>query len=341
LPGGIPDNFSYTKEYFEVTFDNVGKYEGIEGVLRVAKASTSSQLIAQKGFSISDCSWGGFYPVWASINLSGQAKLTLSPNRSLVIKDEKYYNLADKLQSKIFTEFERHLRFYKDSNTFRQYVKYVNELLQEELISLDERHTSRYVESKLNKFMEMIFLNYVPLLIISEKGERSYQIIRNLDKLPNVVIIPFSDWPEKIMEAKILEEVRRLINPNVVILLGGDRNDGKRLDFLYYIFGVPSDIYITSLPGIVIEKFTKNNKIPGIFTIGLNHFVLRMNSKIGTKDPLFVHYPENRCDPDNVIFNSQHRLLSRFIDGIHPINENSLKALEFLYDSFGNVLNDL
>ena len=347
LPGEISKNNPYIKKYFEATFNEFDISEGIEGTLRIVHpCEKTDQLIAQRGFSIPHYK---LLPNWlynrlqVSLNLSGQAKLSLSPNRLNIIEDENYYKLIKKIQSKILNELETNLKMYKGSNTLEKYVEYINELMSEKILNIKDTNISVgfiYGKDELKESMKKIFFNHTPLLTISYDGKRVYEIIKDLDKLLTVVIMPSNDWPENLSEEQIFEEIRSLINPNVIILLNGDKDDGNKLDFLYYILGSPSNIYITSLPGVVIESFT-NNKIPGIFTIGLNDFTLRMNSKVGTKEPLFVHYPENIRDPDHVIFNSQHRLLSRFIDGIHPRNESSLKALEFLYDSFGSVLNDL
>jgi len=340
LPGKVPESFSYTKEYFEVRFDDVDKSEGIEGVLRVAEAFTSSQLIAQRGFSIPDCSWGGFSPVWASINISGQSKLTLSPNRSSVVRDEKYYNLADKLQAKIFSEFERHLRLYRDSNTFTKYAKYVNELLEKRFFSLetyDTRQKRRYKESEQNKFMKRFFLNYVPLLTISGNGRRSYEIMKDLNKASTVALAASSDWPEKISEIKILEESRKLIDPKLVLILDEQKGHFRRLDLLYYVLGEPSGIYIASVPGVVISTFSKNKKKSNYFTVDGYTFVSKIHNLSENSKPLFVHSLEDNL-PDDVIFNSEHWLLSRFFDNQQIRDELSSKAINLLIHSIDNAL---
>jgi len=104
------------KEYFEIIFDD--KKEGIEGRLQVVGSSNRYSnipysIFAQKGFAIPSLK---LLPaqfsnnIRASINLSGKAKLSLSPNRSDIVEDEKYEKLIDTIQFKILEEFEIYLR---------------------------------------------------------------------------------------------------------------------------------------------------------------------------------------------------------------------------------------
>ncbi|WP_269849497.1 hypothetical protein [Methanosarcina horonobensis] len=68
--------------------------------MKVVRTSRERKhLIAQRGFSIP---LDKLLPPWLSnsllmsINISGQTKLSLSPNRSNIIEDEKYHELIEK-----------------------------------------------------------------------------------------------------------------------------------------------------------------------------------------------------------------------------------------------------
>lgn len=148
LPGEKVKNEEVVKEYFEILFDN--KKEGIEGKISVVKTKNryytfpKLTIFAQKRFAIS-CH--ELLPKWlfnniqASINLSGQSKLSLSPSRSYVIKDEKYYKLIGEIQSYILEGLEEYLKTSRESSPFKQYIKNVDELFGYNILSLYPRQS--------------------------------------------------------------------------------------------------------------------------------------------------------------------------------------------------------
>lgn len=70
-----------------------------------------------------------------SINISGQTKLLISPNRSNIIEDEKYHKLIEKIQLRLLDELENNLNTYRNSNTFEKYIKYVDEFIDGNIFS--------------------------------------------------------------------------------------------------------------------------------------------------------------------------------------------------------------
>lgn len=278
-----------------------------------------------------------------SINLSGQAKLSLSPNRSNIIEDEKYYKLIGKIQLKLLNELENNLNTYRDSNTLNKYIGYVDKLLEEDILNTRSNYDFGFIyeEDKQKESMKKIFLNNVPLLTASRDGKQSYEIIKDWDRFPTVVITYKSDWPDKIQDENVIKEIECLINPDVIVLLDGNSTiNSKKRDFLDEIIGLPSEIYITSIPGVVVETFSSSNDLK-IFYVSFFGFTWGMHSKTGTKEPLFVHDPVEMSDPDSVIFNANHQFFYRFIDGTQPRDENSIKALDYIYNTFYDVLNRL
>lgn len=184
--------------------------------------------------------------------------------------------------------------------------------------------------------MTKIILNNVPFLTISRDGTHAYKLFKDFNKFSTIVVTS-EIWPEEIQNENVFEEIKRLINPDVIVLLGRDQNSRRKYDFLCEILGSPSDIYITSIPGVVVKTFVSNNDLK-MYSIRYNMFTFKMHSKTGTKEPLFVHDPEDNFDSDTVIFNANHRLLYRFFDGWDPRDENCLEALNYLSNLFSNLL---
>ncbi|HII02884.1 TPA: chaperone protein [Methanosarcinaceae archaeon] len=334
LPGEMPENRKSIKEYFEVRLDDLDKFEGIKGVLKLVQKSTKiSWLVAQRGFSIPYHSRRGLlHHANVSINISGQAKLTLSPSRFSLIMDEKWDKLTNKLQSKLSNEFERNLKHYKKTNGLVQYSQYVNELLDEWILDLEKDNAlsgNPYKDDEINESMKRIFLNHVPLLTASENGEISYKVISDLDKLPTVAITASSGWPEEIPETKIIEETRKLIGPRPVLIFDEQKGHFSRSDFFHYIMGEPSQMYITSIPGVVISIFSNNEDKSSSLINEEYSFISKIHDVTGNSKPLFVHSLENDL-PYNVIFNTNHWLLSRFFNEQQPKDELSSKAIKLL-----------
>lgn len=348
LPGENIYNVKDTKEYFEIVFDD--KTKGIEGKLRIFGPIDNSNTIfgkseysvfAQNGFSI-PCDKllpeNLFFNIQASINLSGQSKLSLSPNRSDIVRDERYEKLIDIIQSGIMQAYEKYLKKLRDSSSISEYVEIVNKLLEVNIHSFPDKHRIGgfvYKEIEVRKFIEYIFLNYAPLLTISDDGQRTYKVMEYLNKV-NLAIVGINDWEEKIPDAVILKETKRLVGEETVILMDEEKGSFPRYYFLDKILGSFSDVYITSIPGLVIISFSDQIS-EGTFSLCYNtNFTYRMHGDQVEKEPLFVHPPDINWpleDPNlfsDVIYNVHHPLFAKLLNNDKPKDEISSKALKLL-----------
>ena len=357
LPGEKIHNVKDTKEYFEISFDD--EIKGIEGKLRIFGSIDNSNIIfgkseysvfAQNGFSI-PCDKllpeNLFFNIQASINISGQSKLSLSPNRLDIVKDEKYEKLINVIQSGIMLAYEKYLKTLKDSSPISEYVEIINTLLGVNILSFPDKHRMGgfvYQEKEVRKFIESIFLNYAPLLTISEDGQRTYKVMKDLN-IADFAIVGINDWAEQISDAIILKETKRLVGEETVILMDEEKGSFPRYYFLDKILENFSDIYITSIPGVVIKVFS-NQINEGIFSLNYKTFTYRMHNHSKEKAPLFVHPPDINWQEDpneflEVIYNAGHPLFARLLNYDKPKNENSSKAIESLIYQIENCLNHL
>ncbi|MHB8102344.1 MAG: HD domain-containing protein [Methanosarcina sp.] len=351
LPGERVKNGGNVKEYFEVIFND--EKEGIEGKLRVVKPTnrydnniSKYNIFAQKGFAI-PCQEllprRLFNFIQASINLSGQFKLSLSPSRSDVIKDEKYKKLIGKIQSKILEGFGTYLKTFRGSTLFDEHAKTVNELMENYILSLSKGLSSQgftYEEEKFENTMEKLFFNYVPLLTISDGGQRIYKTMKNLNTT-NLAITYINDWPEKIPDAIILKETKRLVGAETVLLMHEEDGVEQRGMFLQRILGNSSKLYITSIPGVVIEAFLSDKINEGIFCISVDKFTYQMHSNQLDKAPLFVYPPDFIDQSDEVIYNARHPLFERLLNGNNPKDDASSEAIKILINNIENCLSQV
>ena len=108
----------------------------------------------------------------------------------------------------------------------------------------------------------------------------------------SLAITDINDWPEKIPDAVILKETKRLVGAETVLLMHEEEGMWRRNNFLENILGNFSDIYITSIPGVVIKTFNNDKISEGTFSISYYNFTYQMHSDPIEKAPLFVHPPD-------------------------------------------------
>ncbi|WP_243466480.1 hypothetical protein [Methanosarcina mazei] len=75
-------------------------------------------------------------------------------------------------------------------------------------------------------------------------------------------------------------------------MLGRDTNSRRKYDFLCDILWNPSDIYITSIPGVVVEAFVSNNDSK-MYPIKYNMFTFNMHSKTGNRQGIEFKVDQN------------------------------------------------
>jgi molecular chaperone HtpG len=188
--------------------------------------------------------------------------------------------------------------------------------------------------------MQKLFSNYVPLLTVSDDGQRVYKVMKNLNAT-NLAIIYFNDWSEKVPDAVILKETKRLVGAETVLLMHEEEGAEQRVKFLHRILGNSSELYITSIPGIVIEAFFNDRICENSFYVSHNEFTYRMHNNLLDKEPLFVYPPRPIDDFEEVIYNARHPLFSRLLNGKTPKDNASLKAISILTKHIDDCLSDV
>jgi hypothetical protein len=240
--------------------------------------------------------------------------------------------------------FETYLKTLRDSSPFEEYLKHINELLEYDILSLHKGSPSQgfiYQEKKFEDAIKNLFLTYAPLLTISDDGQRAYKTMKNLSAT-SLAITDINDWPEKIPDAVILKETKHLVGVETVLLMHEDEGMWRRNNFFGHILGNFSDIYITSIPGVVIKTFYHDRTNKNAFPISFDNFTCQMHNDPKEKAPLFVHPPDFfDYEPTDVIYNARHPLLAKLLDGKKPKNETTSKAINILTHHIGNCLSHL
>jgi Molecular chaperone, HSP90 family len=344
MPEALLQNFDEnikSKIYFTISFDENNKniLTDIKGSVNIVYGE-EKKTVAQRGFLVNDLD---IFPKWvnvqAAINLSNKAKLKLTPDRCKAIRDERYTDLVSAMESEILERITSHLKEYRDSHSFEMYVEYVNELLKKEVF-LKNYYSPRF--DPLNDgFMKFYFEN-VPLPCVSSDGKQIYKIINDFDSLHCIAVTGASDWENKIISLSILEEISRLISR----IIGKDTplllyNYPSYHSFSYMMnkrfLDVPSLIYITSNPGVIIRIYSDNLE-KREHSMDMMGFTYVYNYDEDSS-PLFVNSPELELQFDELInYNAKHPLISPFLDGFKPKSIFCKNALKLLCRKIEDIL---
>lgn len=136
-----------------------------------------------------------------------------------------------------------------------------------------------------------------------------------------------------------MKETKSLISAETVLLIHEDEGMWQRNKFLEKILGNFTDIYITSIPGVVIKAFHNDRINKSTFSFSYNDFTYQMHSDPIEKTPLFVHQPDFFDEAaDNVIYNARHPLFARLLNGEKPKDEATSKAIDILIHNIRKCL---
>ena len=259
------------------------------------------------------------------------------------MEDERYKKLIGKIQSSILEGLEKYLITSRDSYSFKEYIKNVNELLEDQILTLSEGYSMSgfvYEDEEFDNTMQKLFFNYVPLLTVSDDGQRTYKTMKTLNAT-SLAITYLNDWPEKIPDEVILKETKRLVGAETVLIMHEEKGAEQRENFLHRILGNSSELYITSIPGLVIESFFNDRKNESIFSISYNEFTYQLHSNLLYKSPLFVYPPCFIENFDKVIYNARHPLFERLLNGKKPKDDASAEAIKILISHIESCLSQV
>jgi len=337
------------KRYLSISFDETPNI-GITGKANIVNRGGHFDksylgVVAQRGFAIgysdreshgskSSSIYKDLFPNWAniesSINLSGNAKLTLTSNRTDVIKDVRFETVRTFIHDHIISAYSAHLQ-EKKVGSVEEYAQYVDELLDTGALTAHS-----WIGFEMPEKLRSLFLGLVPLHCITGEGEFGFIYGTNLTKSSHFVVASMLDCPSDVNPREIRESLCDFGMEHLPILLRVEKGGFSRDNFINHIFGEPSNVLLARIAGVVFEIIPLDMKEPREFNIqGKMHFSPGFRSAGINVIPLFVHPPAPTYF-QHVVFNANHPLIAPLLNGekaCSPEAENCLLNLEMAFDT--------
>lgn len=313
-------------------------------------------VVAQRGFAISkfdiydesetrsysmrSSTLPNLFPDWTgiepSVDLRGEAKLTLTPDRGDVIEDERFSNLRSAIEDRITEAFRTHLETYRRDNPLPKYEAYIDGLLDEGVLT-----AHMYIGFKLKRGIKNLFLDLVPLPCISSDGKFSRCYGREIEKTEIIAFTSEADWPRDISAGDVREAVQKGIYLNCPLLVHTEPGHFARSNFSTHIFGEETGLLITSIPGVILNLISNDPETIRDFHIdGKMHFTRGIRSLYNDNIPVFLH----QAAPSyiqNPMYNVLHPLISPFFIKEEPKNQECKGLLLSLDSELDGVFEDL
>jgi len=177
----------FTHYLFEIDLKDLGdiKLEGKLQIVNIPSLNFDGQLfgcITQRSFNLgtprtiesqfkiqNSESLEELFPEWtnvnANFNISGRGCLTVTPDRTEVIRDEKFKKLKIAIEHTIISSFQQHLNEYRKTHPIEQYHHYIDLLFKAGFLGLP-----RISDELLTEESRIFFQSYVSFPVLTEEG---------------------------------------------------------------------------------------------------------------------------------------------------------------------------
>lgn len=153
------------------------------------------------------------FPNWincySTLNFTEKSCLSITPDRTDLIIDEKFKRLKDKIEQKIIKEFTEHLDSFKNKNGADSLTIYIDFLFTAGFFGFDLREHSTISENALT-----FFRNYITFPVLTIDGKINRASVNKLLKQDNIGIIKNklnTRQIEKLVEFKERNEIELIV----------------------------------------------------------------------------------------------------------------------------------
>lgn len=356
-----PDHVKNQPEgFFEVSFGEGDDpvLSGICGLLKVIPGPRYARqlggVLTQRGFAIarlwesgvsSDISQQLPLPEWASLWLSldlrDEARLTLSPDRTRVRKDERWQRLKEVIEQRLIYAFRQHFE-QKQAEPAQEYRIYVHNLLNQNGLRI-----SFY---DLPEKMLDLLRDLVPLPCLGANGEIVYRMARDLYTEPLLLVANQDDWHFISEPLAVCRAVTHGLGefPTVLLLLQGEDGEATNsvINRLFRSNGMINGMISCSEPGLVLDLLQDHT---GSF---IKHPAGIFEVKVETDENTDYHVdltynlsePSNQhtllCIQSNV-FHAGHPLLTPLLKDDQAHDDRCKWLLVDFAEAFSEIINRL
>lgn len=353
---------SFTHYLFDVDLDSLVDIE-IEGKLQIVNGSDTrlecelSGCITQRSFNLgipytsegqfrleNSNSLNELFPFWvniyADINIIGRECLTVTPDRTEVIKDEKFKKIKMVLEKAIIASFQKHLDEYKENHSLDEYHNYVDLLFEAGFIKIPSHYYEVLTEEAL-----MFFQNYVSFPIIGEKGEIIRKFAAELCSYETLGMINSYNVEE--FKYRMNDFVATHKEIPIVVLEGFNNDKYYKMDIVIYSLFLKSKTVSRSsmcsyllppIPGIEIEIISRNDLKKRDFRGPTKYEVAEeILENIEDKSAQIICFPRESGTFQHV-FNKSHPIISPLFQGTHFVNISAERLFQKLKRNFKDIM---
>ncbi|MFJ7931517.1 ATP-binding protein [Peribacillus sp. NPDC096448] len=272
--------------------------------------------------------------VYSNINLIEQGCLTITPDRTEVLLDDKYQQLKKKIERLIISEFRKHLNSYMDSHSFDEYCGYVDSLIDIGFIGAPTKTRTISEEAK-EFFFDIIYFPTIDFNggILRKQGKdlNEYRYLGVIDRnwskdyLPKLADYAFKEN----LHIIVLSEFSKKINSDIANLISQLYGTSERFLLTDITLVSPvSGIHIKVYDKERIHKIIDDYDIASRITSSLNN---------GEKEILCVPSDRGRFYHR---FNKSHPLIRPLFNNDEYKNEEADDLLQELCDEFDSIMSN-
>jgi hypothetical protein len=203
---------NYTHSLFSIDFENESdpQLQDIKGKLLIVNSnpinyySTFNGSLSQRSFAVGypetyknkfyvqiTDSIHSLFPKWLSyystLNLTRNACLSITPDRTDFTIDEKYKTLKTKIENKIINEFDGYLNSIQNTLGFDKTSKFINFLFVSGFFGIDLHEVRRGINISTNA--KAFLLKWITVPVLSDQGEIIHIQLNKITDNENIGII--------------------------------------------------------------------------------------------------------------------------------------------------------
>lgn len=268
--------------------------------------------------------------VYSNINLVEKGCLTITPDRTDVLLDDKYQQLKQKIEGLIISEIRKHLNLYIDSHSFDEYCSYMDSLI-------DIGFLGAPIKTRLlSKEAKKLFFDFIYFPIVTFDGRILRKKAKDLKEYRYLGVIDRT-WSEEFLP-NIAEYASKENLPIIALSKFSKNVHGD--DFINQLYGgglrlFLADITLVSpVSGIEIKVFDKerSQNIIDDYDI-VNHITCSLNN--AENEMLCV--PSNRGQFYHR-FNKSHPLIRPLFNNNGYKNEQAKYLFRELCTNFNSIM---
>lgn len=265
--------------------------------------------------------WTSFY---AELNLTKTSCLSITPDRTDIIIDEKYKKLKKLIEIKIIDELSAHFDRITIQHSEKEFFKYTDLLISSGFFGLDLLQN----DSKLSKESELFLSNYISFPVLEKNGEINRKRVKEIANSTTIGMVNFN-WNENYIEQTL--EAVNLHNITLIVLSKMEYGIGGHIidRFISALLGnkeksnYPHTVLTSCMPTFEIELIKVNNTYR---SISEPNTVQSISKEISDEKTEIIFMPRQVYD-SYPIFNASHFLISPLFDEKGNFKNNEAEEL--------------